>query len=80
MFYIVGGEYRDFEFRWTKDFKSVFIGPFDVYQDAYDEWKRLSWLNVDNALYRLTIEEYRPSRLSDGFWEDGIVPVRRYGK
>lgn len=57
-YFVGGGVYYDFTFQVLKQSEPAVVrGPFDTYQEAFDEWKALSWLNVDNAQYRLTIVE-----------------------
>jgi hypothetical protein len=54
--WVVGGRYEDTGFhrslggeRWH--------GPFAGRQDALDEWRRLAWATVDDALTRYRIEQ-----------------------
>lgn len=55
-FWVFGGIYKDTTFRELQSEKLEY-GPFDTYQDAYDVWKSNMFLNVDNALHRLTVVE-----------------------
>lgn len=52
-FKVTGGIYED------STFQTILVpeeyGPFTTYQEAKDVWKAKMWLNVDNALHRLTI-------------------------
>ncbi len=57
IYFVNGGEYISMDFLSVKPGKSLMFGPFYTYQDAYDCWKSNMWLNVDNALYRLTIQK-----------------------
>lgn len=54
---VSGGVYTDTGFKVVKADTYERHGPFDTYQEAYDVWKARMWLNVDNALHRLTIIE-----------------------
>lgn len=58
IYFVYGGQSEDFTFKTMKDENYVEFGPFYCYEDAFDSWKNNSWLNVDNALYRLLIDEY----------------------
>jgi len=55
LFLVFGGIYTDFSFKRLED-NPQFAGPFFTYEDAYAEWKRLVWQNVDNALHKLEIK------------------------
>jgi hypothetical protein len=57
IYFVTGGEHMSMDFIAVKPGKSIMFGPFYTYQDAYDCWKDNMWLNVDNALYRLTIKK-----------------------
>lgn len=57
IYWVYGGEWKDFSFSRGDESTYVEYGPFYSYQDAYDTWKEKMWLNVDNALYRLLINE-----------------------
>jgi hypothetical protein len=57
-FFVFGGVYKDTTFRQLQNESDAQeYGPFDTYQEAYDEWKARMFLNVDNALHRLTVVE-----------------------
>jgi hypothetical protein len=56
-YFVQGGEYTDTNMVVLKDGTDITFGPYDSYQEAYDKWKSHMWLNVDNALYRLTIKK-----------------------
>ena len=59
--YVSGGVYEDTTFNKLKDIADEY-GPFDTYEAAYDVWKDKMFLNVDNALHRLTVVQ----RLNNG--------------
>jgi len=55
---VLGGIFADFTF--TKLDPNTDIeshGLFWSYEDAYAAWKKNVWLNVDNALHRLSIQK-----------------------
>jgi hypothetical protein len=59
---VKGGIHSDFSF--AEIAVPVEYGPFDTWDEAYNEWKARSWfnmddqrMNVDNALYRLYVTE-----------------------
>ena len=56
-YYVVGGEYENTTFNTLVE-KRQFYGPFYSWKDAYDEWKRLSMLRVDNCNVKYDIVEY----------------------
>lgn len=58
IFFVYGGEFKDFTFKKADPDKYVEFGPFYSYEDAYSSWKKNSWLNVDNALFKLSIDVY----------------------
>lgn len=56
--FITGGVYKDTTFRELQtDVIAEEYGPYDTYQAAYEDWKYKVFLNVDNALHRLTVVE-----------------------
>ena len=57
-FYVWGGEW-DREFNGIKENTFVINGPFKIYKEAYNEWRRLSWAFVDNCFYRFIIQEQK---------------------
>lgn len=57
IYWVYGGEWNDFTFTRGSEESYVEYGPFYTYEEAYNEWKAKMWLNVDNALYRLLINE-----------------------
>lgn len=56
VYWVQGGVYKDASFI-NPPMKWIEHGPYKTYQEAYDKWRQLSFLNVDNALYRLRIIE-----------------------
>lgn len=54
-YFVVGGHHRSFDFDHVEPENFTIFGPFVSYDDAYDVWKAQSWLNVDDALYRLEV-------------------------
>ena len=52
--WVTGGVYTDFNFVKVRDPIEVH-GPFDSYNDAVDVWRARMWLNVDNALHRMSV-------------------------
>lgn len=57
MYYVIGGVYTGTDFKEFKDGKGEEYGPFETYQEAEDNWRRYSWLNVDTCNSRYRIEE-----------------------
>lgn len=55
-YYVVGGVYEDFTFSEVQEGYEEEHGPFDSYEEASRVWKSRMWLNVDNALHKLSIE------------------------
>ena len=56
-YWVVGGRYRDSRFATPAEPAGErWIGPFDSYEAAKDEWGRLAWQTVDDALTRYRIE------------------------
>lgn len=53
-FKVVGGIHSSTEFNQIESYEEY--GPYDSYQEAYDEWKAQAWTKVDNSLHRLWIE------------------------
>jgi hypothetical protein len=54
---VAGGEFKDMTFTHVHEHTYVDYTPFYTYEEAYAVWKEKMWLNVDNALYRLFIDE-----------------------
>ena len=55
-YWVVGGEYTSTDFATiVGDGREEFVGPYDIYADAYDEWQRRSWARVDNCHVRYRI-------------------------
>ena len=68
-YWVVGGEYKSTAFdEIAGGGAEEFIGPFAAYDDAFEEWQRRSWQNVDNchARYRIVEDEsdWRPTGLA----------------
>jgi hypothetical protein len=59
--FVSGGVYEDTTFNKLQGMAEEY-GPFDTYEAARDVWKDKMFLNVDNALHRLTVTE----RLANG--------------
>lgn len=57
--WVVGGRYRTTEFREPADGKEEWHGPFRTREAAMDEWRRLAWSTVDDALIRYRLEQRR---------------------
>jgi hypothetical protein len=57
-FWVVGGEYRDTQFKNFADgHDEERFGPYGSYAEAEVEWKRRSWAAVDNCYVRYRIVE-----------------------
>lgn len=57
-FWVVGGRYASTRFdRIADGGGEERHGPFDTYEAAENEWKRLSWRTVDNCYYRYRVVE-----------------------
>jgi hypothetical protein len=52
--FVSGGIYSDTTFKILTS-EAEEYGPYDTYEAAYSEWKYHMFLNVDNALHRLTV-------------------------
>lgn len=59
-YWVVGGEYRDTKFQKPLCGAEEWIGPFQSYQDAKQEWSRRAWQTVDDAHTRYRIEQGDP--------------------
>lgn len=56
-YWVVGGEYSDTDFIMIAGGgEPERHGPFATYEDAKDEWARLSWQHIDDAHVRYTID------------------------
>lgn len=55
-YWVVGGEYRDTKFKVPVGDREEWIGPFDSYNAAKEEWSRRAWTTVDEAHTRYRIE------------------------
>lgn len=56
---VVGGEIEYPGIDRYRDISSIhYAGKFENRDRAYDEWKALSWMNVDNAHMRFLIIPY----------------------
>ena len=55
-FWVVGGRYTDTGFETPQDGAETWHGPFDSHEEAKEEWARLAWQTVDDALSRWRIE------------------------
>lgn len=72
-FWVVGGEYESTAFKnLAEGTTEVRQGPFDDYDKALKEWRRLAWETVDNCNAHFHIEE---EDIGDGqagaFWVIG---------
>lgn len=57
-YWVVGGRYKDTHFEAIMGGgEESWIGPFDTFEAARDEWARLAWQSVDDALSRYRIEK-----------------------
>ena len=54
-YYVIGGNYRDLEFKALRDGSATILGPFGSEADARSEWKRVSFENKSTATARFTI-------------------------
>jgi hypothetical protein len=57
--WVVGGRYATTEFRVAADGQEQWHGPFHTRAAAMDEWRRLAWATVDDALTRYRLEQRR---------------------
>lgn len=55
-FWVVGGAYGDTRFEALAEGAERWHGPFESYERAQAEWRRLAWASVDDALVRYRIE------------------------
>jgi hypothetical protein len=55
-FWVVGGEYIDTDFTHTSEGSEEWIGPFEDYESAMEEWSKHAWRTVDDATTRYRIE------------------------
>ena len=73
-FWVVGGSYRDSQFKELADgTKGVREGPFDTYDAANKAWQALAWATVDDALaqYHIEEEELQVSQAGPTYWVMG---------
>lgn len=57
-FWVVGGEYRDTEFKsFAPGKQEERYGPFATYRDAYDTWSAHARATIDDATVRYRIIE-----------------------
>lgn len=56
LFWVVGGEYSDTAFQETVGSNEQWIGPFEDYESARQEWAKHAWQTVDQATTRYRIE------------------------
>jgi hypothetical protein len=62
-YWVVGGCYKDTHFSEPADNEGErWYGPFDSYEMATAEWRRLAWSTVDDAHARFRIERRRVRR------------------
>ena len=55
-YWVVGGLYKDTNFKELQDDERLEKhGPFNSYEEAKNEWNRLSWQNVDSCNTRYII-------------------------
>ncbi|RMD61533.1 MAG: DUF4170 domain-containing protein [Alphaproteobacteria bacterium] len=56
IFWVVGGEYKDTAFNELVHDTETWIGPFQDYESARQEWLKHAWQSVDNCNVRYRIE------------------------
>ena len=61
-FWVVGGEYTDSRFRDLVGGSEEWIGPFQDYESAKEEWAKLAWQSVDHCATRYRIERIDPDQ------------------
>ena len=59
-YWVVGGEYKDTRFRVPAAGEEEWVGPFESYRKAKDEWAKRAWATVDDAHTRYRIEMTDP--------------------
>lgn len=83
-FWVIGGEYTDTDFlEIAGGGMPQRHGPYPTYEDAKDEWARLSWQHFDDNHFRYTIdaEEARSWWVVGGEYEDtGFVKIAEGGE
>jgi hypothetical protein len=57
--WVVGGTYETTEFQAPAGGQEGWHGPFRSREAAMDEWRRLAWSTVDDALTRYRLEQRR---------------------
>jgi hypothetical protein len=57
--WVVGGSYENTAFHAPVGGAEAWHGPFRSRQEALDEWRRLAWSTVDDALTRYRVEQRR---------------------
>ena len=61
-FWVVGGEYTDGRLHDLVAGSEQWIGPFDDYDSAKQEWAKHAWQTVDQASVRYRIEGIDPDQ------------------
>lgn len=61
-FWVVGGQYKDKNFREAVGGKEEWIGPFADYEAAKQEWSKHAWQTVDHCNVRYRIERIDPDQ------------------
>ena len=59
-FWVVGGEYKDSRLHEPVEGAEEWIGPFDDYEAAKQEWAKHAWQTVDHCTVRYRIEGIDP--------------------
>jgi hypothetical protein len=59
-FWVVGGEYKDTNFRECVRGYEQWFGPFTTYEAARNEWAKHAWSTLDDAHRRYRIERMDP--------------------
>lgn len=54
-YWVIGGNYRDLEFKTLRDGTETILGPFESEEDARYEWKRVSFEHKSTATARFAI-------------------------
>ena len=59
-FWVVGGEYQNTGFQCGVGHDEKWVGPFNDYEGARQEWAKRAWQTVDECNTRYRIERIDP--------------------
>ena len=62
MYYVAGGRYTDTHFDRLIDDTGEWHGPFNSYEQAFEEWRARMFAQIDDSHFRLFVTEH-PERI-----------------